>query len=381
MNFFLPFFYLVTALIWFYRARRALEALRENPQIKPAAPPSSSECPFVSILLPVKNEEANLEDCLQGLLRQDYPALEVIVINDNSIDRTQEILFRHAQTHGDRLQALKAPPTPTGWTGKNAALAHGARIARGKWLLFTDADTRHEPFSVSSAVAHTEGKDLDLLTLSPKCLAESFWEKVIQPTAMAFMGLWFPFFRVNRPASSLAFGNGQYLMIRRKTYETLGGHARVKEAYLEDFALVREAKKTGSRIECAVGTKIFGTRMYRSFLGIWLGWRRIFLHAFEKNPRRLATKAFSVFCFSVLPLVCFPFLIQLAFVAPASFGKLLGAVLPILALIFITTGKAYNMIGAPAGYALLHPVAGFVLSAILIDAAWAAWRKKELKWR
>jgi len=373
------FYYTLTALVWLYRARRALEALRQNPVVRPASPPQRS--PRVSLLVPVKNEEANLEACLNAFLSQDYPSVEIIVINDHSLDRTPQLLAQYSKRYPERITALDAPETPEGWTGKNWALAHSVRHAHGEWFLFTDADTRHEPHSLSSTVAHAEARDLDLLTLSPRCLTEGFWEKIVQPSAMGFTGLWFPFFKVNSSRTTLTFGNGQYLLIRRKTYEALGGHEKVKGAYLEDFALVREAKQSGRRVECAIGTEIFGTRMYRSLSGIWLGWRRIFLHAFEKNFLRLTVKSVSVFTFSVLPFLLFPLFTQTALEEPEHWGKLWGASLPILAMIFLTVWKTHELVKAPRRYAFLHPLASLLLAGILADAARMALLKKEVKWR
>ena len=375
----LALFYFVTACVWLYRSARAFQALRENPEVFPA--PAPSPAPRASILLPVKNEEANLEACLKGLLSQDYPSREIIVINDHSVDRTAQILSEYTRLYPNQLRVVNAPDTPPGWTGKNWALWQGVPLTQGEWFLFTDADTRHEPSSLSSAVAHAEARDLDLLTLAPRCLVEGFWEKTLQPAAMGFTGLWFPFAKVNRPSSPLTFGNGQYLLIRKKTYQKIGGHEKVKGAFLEDFALVRETKALGRRAECAIGTRIFGTRMYRSFIGIWLGWRRIFLHAFEKNPARLLGKSFSLFAFSFLPFFLFPWLTRLALDFPERFGRYWGAGFPILALIFLTAWKTAGVVGAPRKYAFLHPLAGFILAGILLDGAWAALQKKEVKWR
>lgn len=395
-------FYLLTALVWLNRARRAWRALKEIPTVG-AQSVAPSPSPAVSILVPVKNEEDNIGTCLSTLLNQGYPALEIIVINDHSTDRTPEILAEAARLTPDRIKVLEAPAMPPGWTGKNWALAQanrqglpdqaadrrlsklaqGTPQARGEWLLFTDADTRHEAHAMASVLAHAEGRNLDLLTLTPRCLAEGFWEKTLQPAAMSFLGLWFPLFKVNDPDSKSVFGNGQFLMIRKKVYETLGGHEKVKDQYLEDFALVKEAKAARFRVECALGTKIFGTRMYRSFGGIWAGWRRIYLHAFEKNPALLFTKSLSVLIFSTLPFV-------LSLYGTASAWEGLGLSYPslpdgvrllILFLIWGVAWKAFGLVGAPRAYSLLHPLAGLILAGILSDAAWQALRKKEVIWR
>lgn len=380
MGIFLALFYLLTALVWLSRARKSLRLLQENPQILPAAL-NASETPWVSILLPVKNEEKNLAACLEALVGQTHPFKEIIVINDHSMDRTGEILADWVRLYPNQVRSLNAPDLPPGWTGKNWALAQGVPFARGEWLLFTDADTRHDPPCLSSALAHAESRDLDVLTLSPRCLAEGFWEKTVQPAAMGFMGLWFPFAEVNRPRSPVIFGNGQYLLIRKKVYAALGGHEKVKGAFLEDFALVREAKRSSFRAQVAIGTKVYGTRMYGSFSAIWCGWRRIFLHAFEKNPVRLFQKAVSVFTFSFLPFLFFPFLTQLALTDPESLGKFWGASFPVLALIFMTALKTHSVVEAPRFHALFHPLAGCVLAGVLWDAAWIALQKKEVVWR
>lgn len=377
----LSFFYLLTAVVWLYRSKRAFEALRQIPQVKPASDTFPPSGPKVSILLPVKNEEENLAACLEGLLNQNYPNKEIIVINDHSLDRTPEILKEFVQKYPDQIRALEAPPLPAGWTGKNGALAHGVKFAAGEWFLFTDADTRHESWALASALTHAEGKDLDLLTLTPRCLVEGFWEKMVQPAAMGFTGLWFPLHKVNDPKSSLTFGNGQFLFIRKKAYEAIGGHTQVKDAFLEDFALVREIKNAGRRFECAIGTKLYGTRMYRSFDGIWLGWRRIFYHGFEKNPFRLFGRALSVISFSFLPFFFFPMFTQFAFRFPEQYGKIWGATFPILILMIVTAWKTCGLVEAPRLYALLHPFASFILGGILADAGWLAAQKKELKWR
>lgn len=368
MEVLLSLFYIPIAIVWVLRSRCAFKALRQNPEVKPLPSPPRKG-PLISILLPVKNEEVNIEACLETLLQQDYPATEIIVINDHSIDRTPEILSQYMKLSPKNVRVIDATATPSGWTGKNWALAEGVQWARGEWLLFTDADTRHEPWSVSSAVFHAQTKERDLLTLSPRCLTECFWERVVQPAAMAFTGLSFPFYKVNDPSASLHFGNGQYLLIRNGAYKRLGGHERVKGEFLEDFALVREAKKLDLRIECAIGTRIYGTRMYRSFGGVWAGWRRIFFHAFEKNPYLLLRKAVSLFVFSSLPFFYFIFFPQ-----PVAGGVTLG-------LIVATLWKTHEILGAPGSYALLHPLAGLILAGILLDAASSAFQKKELKWR
>ena len=216
---------------WSYRIARLRQSLAWMPLINPGSRPARKD--KVSVMIPMKNEENNARACVEALLKQDYPNFEIMVVNDRSTDKTGEILKALSLCHPERSEGSiiyieNQTPTPEGWTGKNFAIHQGISKASGDWLLFTDADTRHEPVSLSAAIAHAQAKDLEFLTLLPRCLCETFLEKMMQPIAMAMLGLWFPIQKINDPDSKIYFGNGQYLLIKRKLYEKLGGHEGVK---------------------------------------------------------------------------------------------------------------------------------------------------------
>jgi chlorobactene glucosyltransferase len=339
-------------------------------------------------LVPAKNEEKNIADCVRPFLAELRDGDELIIINNCSTDRTEAILkelgavevkskipFPPPFQKGERggFFYLNTPATPEGWTGKNYALHLGMEHASGDWFLFTDADTRHERGSVDAALAFAEEKKLDLLTLLPRCLAHGFWEHLIQPCAMAFMGLWFPLAKINDPGSNVYFANGQYLLVRAEHYLKIGGHEAVKEAFLEDFALIKKTKELGGRGMCAFGMELYGTRMYDSFGALWRGWRRIFLHAFEQRPVPVLRCALSVFIFSVTPVLLLPF------AGVDAFAALLCLV--ILGIMFATAWKAYSIVKARKRYALLHPLAALVFTAILCDAFQMALFKRQTHWR
>ena len=139
-----------------------------------------AKLPMVSILVPARNEEANIEACVRSLLAQNYPDFEVLVLDDESEDRTFGILTELAETH-TRLRAFGGKPLPEGWLGKSWACAQLAELAQGELLLFTDADTLHEPDTALSAVAAIQGERADLLAVWPRLLAESLGEKLLVP--------------------------------------------------------------------------------------------------------------------------------------------------------------------------------------------------------
>lgn len=371
-------FFIFIAAVWIARARLALETLRLTTVLDPCLKFSGGPAEFVSVILPAKNEERNIGACLRSLLAQDYPRFEILVINDNSEDQTENIL---KSIHDPRLSYLNAPPTPVGWTGKNFAIHHAVAKARGTWFLFTDADTRHESQSLTASIAYASQKDLPLLTLLPRCLTGSFFENLIQPSAMAFLGLWCPIQKANDPRSPVVLANGQYLLMRRSLYEKIGGHEKVRGEFLEDYAMMRAAKGFNARGECAFGTRLYGTRMYESLAAIWRGWRRIYLHAFQKNLRSLLAKFLSVMIFSVLPFALLPFLTAAAFQMPKAYGFLWGALIPILIFILATAWKTYGIVGAKRAYAFLHPVAALFIAMILLDAYGVAAGKRPTKWR
>ena len=367
---------------WVYRGFRSLSELAQAPTLKTCAQDIRNET--VSILIPAKNEEKNIADCVRPFLAQLRLGDEVIVINNCSTDRTGQILKELEASEipfggvpadpKAKLKYLNTPKTPDGWTGKNFALYLGVYYASGDWLLFTDADTRHQPGSLDSAISFSKKNSVDLLTLLPKCLAHGFWENLIQPCAMAYMGLWFPIRKINDPKSKVYFGNGQYLLFKRVHYQKIGGHISVKEAFLEDFALMKKTKEINARGMCAFGMEIYGTRMYDSFDAIWRGWRRIFLHSFEQKPAPILKCVLSVFFFSV-----FPFMAFIALFHSLSVSLLLCIL--VLGIVFATAFKAYGIVKARKCYAFLHPLAALVFSAILFDAFRMALFKHKTSWR
>lgn len=384
-------FFFLTAIVWIYRARIALVTLARTPVLDPEYRYSGKSNALVSVMIPVKNEERNIRDCLLSLLNQDYPNLEIIVINDSSTDQTEAILKSlgarnlltgHAQETPSKVPLLyfNAQATPPGWTGKNFALHSAIRYARGEWFLFTDADTRHESSSISAGISHAESRDLPFLSLLPRCLAEGFWENLIQPPAMGYLGAWFPPEKVNDPASKTYFANGQYLLIQRSLYEKIGGHEKVASEFLEDYGMMRHTKQRGIPVQCAFGTNVYGTRMYHSFCSIWQGWRRIYLHAFERKTRPLVLHALSIFLFSVVPFLYYPFLTrQTLLTGEDAFAWGMGTV--ILLFILGVSWRVYQMLKAKRLFAILQPLGSLFLAFILLDAARMAVFRKETKWR
>jgi glycosyltransferase involved in cell wall biosynthesis len=249
--------------------------------------------PKVSIIVPARNEEVCLASCLESLVAQTGIDYEIIVVDDESTDRTAEIARGFASTNcvGAALKAhplvvIPAPALSDGWTGKNNAMAAGAKVAKGKWLLFTDADTVHKRGSLARAVAEAEEHGAALLSYSPEQEVRTFWEKAVMPVIFAELAATYPPSKVNDPASPIAAANGQYLMISRETYDAVGGHTTIAGDLLEDVAMARLVKASGRRVYFRYGGDAVRTRMYRSWSQIKEGWTKNLALLF-RHPRRL----------------------------------------------------------------------------------------------
>ena len=242
----------------------------------------SPEQPEVSVIVPVRNEEASLADCLGSLVGQPGPSYEIAVVDDHSTDRTREI------AKGFPVTIIAADPLPEGWSGKCNACWSGAKVAKGKWLLFTDADTKHWGNSIEQGLREAQENEAALLSYSPKQEVHSFAERALMPVIFAELATTYRPKEVSDPNSTVAAANGQYLLIRRDAYDAVGGHAAVAQAILEDVELAKRVKQAGYRLQFRLSDAV-STRMYRTFGQMWEGWTKNLALLFP-NPRGLALR-------------------------------------------------------------------------------------------
>ncbi len=221
------------------------------------------EQPFVSLLIPVRNEARNIARCLDSVLQQEYAAYEVIVVDDGSTDATPEILASYA-ARAPHLKVVQGAPLPPGWSGKPHACQQAAAVAQGQWLLFLDADTVAHPALLSALLQVQQERQLDMLTIFPFLELLSFWERVILPPFIAIIHATFPFERLNAPDAqpNEVIANGQCILVQRSAYEAIGGHAAVKAEVLEDVRLAQELRTAGYRLGAVEGLQHLRVRMY-----------------------------------------------------------------------------------------------------------------------
>ncbi len=227
---------------------------------------------MVSVIIAARNEEHAIARAVKSVAMQPEVG-ELIVVNDQSTDRTGEILEGLQETI-PKLQVLTTGELPPGWVGKNNAAWLGARAASGDWLLFTDADTYHVLGSVRRALADAVDHDAVWISYSPEQEMETFWEKAVLPFIYCRLASKFAYARVNDPRQPDAAANGQFILVLRDAYQAVGGHAAVAGEILEDVALARRVKQAGYGIYFTAPIGVVRTRMYRSFRAMWQGWTK-----------------------------------------------------------------------------------------------------------
>jgi hypothetical protein len=253
----------------------------------------------VTVVLPVRDEAAQIAGCLAAVLDQrDVPALRVVVVDDGSTDGTAD----HVPAD-DRVTLVRATPPAAGWLGKPNACAQGAAAAGDVDLLvFLDADVRLAPDAIARAVAVLDDAGLDLVSPWPRQLTGSAAERLVQPLQQWLWGTLLPLRLAERsPRPSLAAANGQFLVVRRTAYERAGGHGAVRGEVIEDVALLRAVKAAGGRGVVVDGSALAVCRMYDGWAGVRDGYAKSLWSALGGHPSGAAAAAVGLSAVWLLP--------------------------------------------------------------------------------
>jgi len=308
----------------------------------------------VSILIPARNEEANLPYCLDSVLKQGETVLEILVYDDHSTDGSANVISQFAE-RDRRVRAVAPVPLESGWLGKNFACSRLALEAKGKWLLFIDADARLSHDAAASMVEEARLRRLKFLSCWPGLEMGGFWERALMPMLNFVVLSLFPAplsLILDRP--SLGLAHGACLMIERESYFSIGGHAAVRDRIFEDGSLARLWREQGERGLCLDGQDIVRVRMYESLGGIWSGFQKNFFPAFRRES---SFYAFIAFHFLVFLLPC---LLLIAEPSPAA-ALAAGTVFAARALLAIRFRH-------PAWSVLLHPVGELILISVGVSS-------------
>jgi glycosyltransferase involved in cell wall biosynthesis len=333
-----------------------------------AAPVDGIVKTLVSAIIPARNEESSIARAVESVALA-LEVGEVIVVNDQSTDRTGEILTELGKRI-PKLRVLEAGPLPAGWVGKNYVASIGAAAAHGDWLLFTDADTYHYPGAARRALADAVDHDAVLVSYSPEQEMETWWERALVPFVYCRLAGKFSYARINDPKQPDAAANGQFLLLLKDAYDAVGGHRAVASEILEDVALARLVKQKGYGIYFTAPIGVVRTRMYPSFAAMWQGWTKNLYPLVGGNPKSLFFELIDVLPISEVGLLV---------VALLHFAGLGTSLLAALACMFAGVLLGRHLAYAAALYRNLYPTAYieyYVVGSALYSAALVeSWRK------
>ena len=342
------------------------------PRLQKSTPAKMST---VSILVPARNEARVIGATVQYLLQQDYPEFELLVLNDESMDGTDEVA-RNSAGEDDRFQLLSGMPLPNGWTGKNWACHQLAEKAKGEILIFTDADVKWQPEALKGVVDLFERTRADTFTVWPTQETHSWGERLVVPLMNFAICAYLPeLFVRTLPWVSLAAANGQCLAIRRSAYIQTGGHAAVRANIVEDVALARATKRSGLRLVMALGEDLISGRMYRNWHEVRQGYAKNILSG-HGGP-------FWLFLSALVHLLVFTFPL---FWLIAGFWTTSYPSWPSIPLAMIILGITVRALSAATtrqrvGDAVFMPISVVLMSVIAAQSLWWFYRRGGSQWK
>lgn len=342
---------------------------------------AEQEAPFVSVVIPVRDEEQHIESLLKTLALQDYPAGRwgVTVVDDGSGDRTRELAERMA-ADDERLRVVQAPPLPPGWTGKNHALWTGMLAAgNAEWLLFVDADTRHHPLMLPSVVRRALCANADLLSLVITVETRSFWERLLVPQVGELYTLLVGTMDGVNGAGRTAAANGQFILIKQALYRAAGSRPEVRGDVAEDRALAQACKDLGANVRLEYGRNLVTSRVYSSLGELWRGYSKTLFWAGGHNTARTLLVVCALSMYAFLPLLT---LGTAWFSTDKQTGRmaLLHGLLQIVPMT-ILRGRLLQTLGISPLYALLYPLAVAVGNAMLLFSLYRVVSGKGVDWK
>lgn len=262
--------------------------------------------PKVSILIPARNEERNLNRCLRSLIRQDYPNFEIIVLDDNSSDGTPQVVRKMAEKD-NRIRLVNGKKLEKDWLGKSYACWQLSQYASGQYLLFTDADTLHFKNSISCALTALLVNKVDALSIFARQITVTFHERMMVPFGNFFVLAFMPLTLMRRSKSPLfCTAIGQFMLFKKHVYENIGGHQSVKKEILEDVHISKQVKKYGYKFMIFDGKDNFYCRMYHNFDEVIKGYAKVLAAAFDYSIFMQGLVTIMVFLLFLAPFILLP---------------------------------------------------------------------------
>jgi len=339
---------------------------------------------LISVIVPARNEEKYIQKCIQSLLDQNIKNYELLLVDDNSTDSTFDLMenFRN----DSRVRIFKAGEKPSGWVGKNWPCYIGYQNSKGKYLMFTDADTIHSNRSVRDSLGTLMKEKLDVITAVPNLKYPNFIVKMVLPVLSVFMFSRYSPMRVNDPNVSIGYLFGSFFVITRECYESVGTHAIVKSEIVEDGALGKKLKEEGYKLKMFRGEDLLEAYWARDFNTLWNSLKRLIIPLYFTDRLNSILMTIGIFF-----LMSFPFLVLIyclvayyANLAEQDLSYSILASFTILNIMSIYWTNFYQLKKANthnAVYFLGTPVGCFVVSLSFVWSILISDKHAKIKWR
>ena len=364
---------------WIFLLKSMLDSFRFTPYLDKFENTSKTN-PKVSIILPARNEEEFLGECLDSLVKQDYENYEIIVIDDSSEDKTGEIISEYAKKY-PKIIPVSAKPKPDGWMGKNWACMEGYGKATGELLLFTDADTKHAENVITLAVSHLNSFGLDALSAIPKMLTFDFWTNITLPMISTFLHTRFSALNVNNPAKKTGYFFGSFFILKKTTYQEVGTHEGVKQEIIEDGALGKKVKDAGYKMKMVRGEHLIEAVWARDKGTLWNALKRLMVPLYLQSGK-IAIGIFFAIVF--LLFVPFPILAISTSLAIESTSAKILCMTSAIASILIYVGAVIEVkvgLKLKLAYSVFAPLGSLVVILGFLSGLLQAKRTSAVTWR
>ncbi|WP_327078711.1 glycosyltransferase [Planococcus sp. CAU13] len=333
--------------------------------------PSVKGNPLLSVLVPMRNEERNVEALVDALKKSSYPNSEFIILNDQSSDRTQQLL--EAETADDsRFTLLQGAQLPDGWVGKVYACHQLQRAASGDYLLFVDADISFTPAAFEQSLSLLQQTGAKSLSGFPAFEVAPFLSKLLVPMQHFVVFFHLPLYLANYrifPAATAA--HGAWMLFDRQAYDDIGGHEAVRNSLVEDVHISREIKRAGHRMVLANVTKSVNSRMYETNPEVWEGFLKNSYTGIGRSPVMAVILTLFYTGFYVFPLLL------------ALFGLFIGKPLFLLPYMLGCLQQLYVMVRTRQNplLAFLMPIQAGAMIAVLLHAMKKSWSRQAYSWK
>jgi len=376
----------IVALLWCTLGARTIRSLRGTTILRANQLTSPLESfPKVSIIVAARNEEEALPAALESLLALEYPDIEIVLVDDDSRDRTGAIAAEWARNRaaGGRLRVLHNQHLPPLWHGKVHALHLAASVAAGEWILATDADMVFHPSILRVAMSCALKRGVQFLSIVPELEFGSFWEKVVLPAFAFLITSLFPLHLVNDPKSSRALAAGAFILMKREDLNALGGYARLKSVLIEDLRLAELFKRHGRHIYLTVSRGLFHTRMYSSGGEMFEGLSRSAFEGSGFSVPKILGAMFLANLLSVFPWVALiaRILRDMKFGGAALHDPLLLVALlacTFASLVYLPFIRYFRV---PVRYVFALPLATLFYSCVAVNSTFAGIVGRGVQWK